>query len=37
MKYEKYIRDIVGPDIKCFKSNVYCTGKREKKYRNIKY
>lgn len=36
MKYQKYLKEMVGPDIKCFKQDFYSPTK-EKKYRNVKY
>lgn len=37
MKYQKYLKEVACPDIKCFQPNVYIADKQEKKFKNIKY
>lgn len=37
MKYQKYLKDMMGQDIKCFKQDVYCSTKPKKRYQNLKY
>ena len=37
MKYDKYLKDVCSADVKYLQSNIYCTIKENKKYKNQKY